>query len=80
MILTGTALRAARAILKISQLELADSIGCSHQVIQSMENNDGIITSSRASNVEKVVTYLKSRNIDFKFDGTRVSVFYDFPE
>ena len=66
--LTGTQLRAARALLGIDQRELAQRSGLSLPTIQRMETSDGLVRGNVES-LMKLVDALSANGIELIGEG-----------
>jgi transcriptional regulator with XRE-family HTH domain len=70
--ITGTQMRAARALLGIDQRELAQRAGLSLPTIQRMESSDGVIRGN-VDSLMKLVDALTSDGIELIGDGASSS-------
>jgi len=66
--ITGTQMRAARALLGIDQRELAQRSGLSLPTIQRMESSDGVIRGN-VDSLMKLVDALGAAGIELIGDG-----------
>jgi transcriptional regulator with XRE-family HTH domain len=70
--ITGTQMRAARALLGIDQRELAQRAGLSLPTIQRMESSDGVIRGN-VDSLMKLVDALTSDGIELIDEGANSS-------
>ena len=70
--ITGTQMRAARALLGIDQRELAQRAGLSLPTIQRMESSDGVIRGN-VDSLMKLVDALTADGIELIGDGASSS-------
>jgi transcriptional regulator with XRE-family HTH domain len=67
--ITGTQMRAARALLGIDQRELAQRAGLSLPTIQRMESSDGVVRGN-VDSLMKLVDALAAGGIELLGEGT----------
>lgn len=66
--MTGSQLRAARALLNLDRSSLAERAGLSLPTIQRMESADGVV-GGNVESLMKVIDALKSAGIELIADG-----------
>jgi len=71
--LTGPYVRAARAILKMSQVELASLVGVSYVVIRNIESTDGIC-DGKGHVLYKIERIFKERGVNFELSGEALTI------
>jgi transcriptional regulator with XRE-family HTH domain len=70
--ITGTQMRAARALLGFDQRQLAKACGLSLPTIQRMESSDGVVRGN-VDSLMKLVDALSSNGIELIGDGAASS-------
>ncbi|MDI1344529.1 MAG: helix-turn-helix transcriptional regulator [Pseudolabrys sp.] len=70
--ITGTQMRAARALLGFDQRELAKASGLSLPTIQRMESSDGVVRGN-VDSLMKLVDALSTNGIELIADGAASS-------
>ena len=70
--ITGTQMRAARALLGFDQRELAKASGLSLPTIQRMESSDGVVRGN-VDSLMKLVDALSTNGIELIGDGAASS-------
>jgi transcriptional regulator with XRE-family HTH domain len=70
--ITGTQMRAARALLGFDQRELAKASGLSLPTIQRMESSDGVVRGN-VDSLMKLVDALSANGIELIGDGAASS-------
>jgi transcriptional regulator with XRE-family HTH domain len=63
--LTAEQLRAARALVRMEQKELAERSGVSLPSVKRLEQMDGPLTATRVSTVEAIKSALEAAGIEF---------------
>ncbi|MBT5828254.1 MAG: helix-turn-helix transcriptional regulator [Alphaproteobacteria bacterium] len=71
--LTGPYVRAARAILKMSQVELAELVGVSYVVIRNVESTDGIC-DGKGHVLYKIEKIFKENGIKFDLTSNDLTI------
>lgn len=71
--LTGPYVRAARAILKMSQVELAELVGVSYVVIRNVESTDGIC-DGKGHVLYKIEKIFKQQGIKFDLNSNKLTI------
>lgn len=69
MLSTGYQLAAARALIGLDQVKLAEAVKLSANTIRSMESSKGGAIAGRAANVQAVQRTLESLGIEFLNHG-----------
>ena len=67
MTIFSAQIRAARALLKLSQAELALESGISIQTIKNYEDNDESIKKGLTATIEKLKNTLENKGVKFVF-------------
>src|SRR4051812_33372473 len=68
MLVTGSQLRAARALVRMEQERLAEVAGISGNTIRRLESQDGLL-DARASTLRALQRALEDAGVEFQDDG-----------
>ncbi len=71
--LTGPYVRAARAILKMSQVDLAELVGVSYVVIRNIESTDGIC-DGKGHVLYKIERIFKEKGVKFDLAANELTI------